>query len=157
MVGSKSKQLSRQNVPSLCSDLEIASVTHDTSKRKFMTSCKASLKFARSFATSTSTAIFSIIAGFNAQLARADHLNFTLYNETSKSIYFLYVSAARDNKWGSDILDTDVLRSGQYTRITFPNQTADSPCIYDVKVVFKGGTNIVGRHNLCNTDSITVR
>lgn len=116
-----------------------------------MTICKASLKYA------TSTAIFSILAGFNAQLAYADHLNFTLYNETSKSIHYLYVSAARSDKWGRDILGTDVLKSGQYTRITFPNQTSDSPCIYDIKVVFADRTNIVGRHNLCQADSVTVR
>jgi len=151
MFGDKSKQMSRQNVLPLCSDIEIVSVIRDESKEKLMSICKASLKFA------TSTVIFSICAVFNAQLARADHLNFTLYNETSKSIYFLYVSAARSNRWGSDILGTDVLMSGGSTRITFPNQTSDSPCIYDVKVIFDNRTNSVARHNLCKVDSITVR
>lgn len=116
-----------------------------------MSICKASRKFA------TSTVIFSMLSGFNAQLARADHLNFTLYNETSKSIYSLYVSAARSNTWGPDILGNGVLNSGEYTRITFPNQTSDSPCIYDVKVVFEDRTTSVNRHNLCQIDSITVR
>lgn len=151
MFGAKSKQLSKQNVLPLCSELEIASVVRDASKKKFMNICKASLKLA------TSTVFFSIFAGFNAQLARADHLNFTLYNETSKSIYSLYVSAARSNTWGPDILGNSVLKSGEYTRIIFPNQTSDSPCIYDVKVVFEDRTNSVARHNLCQFDSVTVR
>ena len=116
-----------------------------------MTIRKASLKLA------TSTAIFSMLAGFNAQLARAVHLNFTLYNETSKSIQYLYVSAARSNTWGPDILGSGVLRSGAYTRITFPNQTSESRCIYDIKVVFADRTKSIDRYNLCQTDSITVR
>jgi hypothetical protein len=151
VLGAKSKQLSEQNVIPLCSDLEVASVVHDPSKKKYMSICKASLKLA------TSTAIFSMLAGFNAQPARADHLNFTLYNETSKSIYYLYVSPARSDRWGPDILGRDVLTSGEYTRITFPDQSSDSPCIYDVKVVFKDKTTSVDRHNLCEIDSITVR
>ena len=151
MLGAKSKQLSKQNVLPLCSDLESVSVARDASKEKLMSICKASFKFA------ISTVIFSICAGFDAQLARADHLNFTLYNETSKSIYYLYVAAARSNSWGSEILGNDVLRSGEFTRITFPNQTSDSPCIYDVRVVFSDTTNSVVRHNLCELDSITVR
>jgi len=80
-----------KSIVMLCSDLEVESVARDASKKKFMSICKASLKLV------TSTAIFSMLAGFN-QPARADHLNFTLYNETSKSIYFLYVSAARLDK-----------------------------------------------------------
>lgn len=151
MFGDKSKQLSKQNVLPLCSDIESASVVGDANKEKLMSICKTSLKFA------TSTVIFSIFAGFNAQLARADHLNFTLYNETSKSIYSLYVSAARSDRWGPDILGTRVLKSGEYTRIIFPDQTSDSPCIYDVKVVFEDRTNSVGRYNLCQVDSVTVR
>ncbi|RAM52443.1 MAG: hypothetical protein C6Y22_06190 [Hapalosiphonaceae cyanobacterium JJU2] len=151
VLGTKSKQLSKQNVIPLCSELEVASVVRDANQKKFLSICEVSLKLA------TSTAIFSMLAGFNAQPARADHLNFTLYNETSESIYFLYVSAARSNRWGPDILGRDVLRSGEYTRITFPNQNSNSPCIYDVKVVFEDRTNSVGRYNLCEIDSVTAR
>lgn len=151
ILGAKSSQLSKQNVIPSVLNLEVASVVHDASKKKFMSICKTSLKLA------TSTAIFSMLAGVNAQLVRADHLNFTLYNETSRSIYLLYVSPARSPSWGSDVLGTDVLKSGGYTRITFPNQSSASPCIYDVKVVFDNRTNSVGRYNLCEVDSITVR
>jgi hypothetical protein len=138
-------------VPEQASDLEITSVIRDAGKKQFMSICKASVKFA------TSTVIFSILAGFNAQVARADHLDFILYNETSSSIYYLYVSAAQSSTWGSDILGDDVLTSGEYIGINFPNQNLDSPCIYDVKVVFEDSTSIVDRHNLCEIDSITVR
>lgn len=138
-------------VPEQASDLKTSSVVHNAGKKKFMSICKASLKLA------TSTVIFSILAGFNAQIARADHLNFTLYNETSRSIYYLYVSAAQSSTWGPDILGADVLTSGEYTSINFPDQNSDSPCIYDVKVIFADRTSIVDRHNLCEVNSITVR
>lgn len=151
MFDAKSKQVSKQNVLPLCSDLEIASVVGDASKKEFMSICKASLKLA------TSTAIFSMLAGLNAQVARADHLNFTLYNETSKSIYSVYVSPARSDSWGSDILGTDVLMSGEYQPIIFPNETSDSPCIYDVQVVFEDDTQREGRYNLCEIESVNVR
>ncbi|HBL13952.1 MAG TPA: hypothetical protein DD379_21670 [Cyanobacteria bacterium UBA11162] len=112
---------------------------------------KASLKFA------ASTATFSLLAGLNAQLAHADHLDFTLYNESSKPIYYLYVSAARSDTWGQEILGSDVLYSGEYTRITFPTQTSESPCIYDIRVIFADKTTIQDRFNLCESDSVTIR
>lgn len=151
MFGTKNNQLSNENLSLLFSDIKIAGVVRRASKKKIMSICKASLKVA------TSTVVFSVLAGFNAQIARANHLNFTLYNETSKSIYYLYVSPARSDTWGSDVLGDDVLSSGEYTRITFPNQTSNSPCIYDVKAVFRDGTKSVGRHNLCEFDSVTIR
>jgi hypothetical protein len=80
MFSPKSNLRTKQNVIFLRSELEIENVVHETSKRKFMTICKDSLKLA------TSTAIFWMLAGFNAQLAHADHLDFTLYNESSKTI-----------------------------------------------------------------------
>jgi spore coat protein U-like protein len=149
MLGSKSKQLSNQNVLSLRSDPETKNVVLETSKKNSI--YKTSLKFA------TSTAIFSMVAGFNAQLAHADHLDFTLYNESSKTVNNLYVAAARDKVWGKDILGSKVLESGGSTRITFPNQTSESPCIYDVMLIFTDRTKSTGRHNLCKVDSITVR
>lgn len=121
------------------------------SKKRTMRTCKTSFKVA------TSAAIFSVLAGLNAQIAQAINLNFTLYNETSKTIYYLYVSAARSNTWGSDILGAGVIASGGYENITFPNQSSSSPCIYDIRVVFNDGTKSEGRHNLCEVSSVTVR
>ncbi|NJN72772.1 MAG: hypothetical protein HC799_08155 [Limnothrix sp. RL_2_0] len=151
MFSTKNNQLSDKKLSLLFSDIEIAGFVRGENRKKIMNMCKSSLKLA------TSTAIFSVLASFNAQIARADHLNFTLYNETSQSIYYLYVSPARSDTWGSDVLGDDILRSGAYTRITFPNQTSNSPCIYDVKVVFRNGTKSTGRHNLCEFDSVTIR
>jgi len=105
----------------------------------------------------TSTAIFSLISNFHVRSASADHLNFTLYNESSKSINYLYVSPARSSKWGSNILNK-VVKSGDYTRITFPNQTSDSPCIYDIAAIFADRTKVEKRFNLCGSNNdVTIR
>jgi len=102
-------------VPEQAFDPEIASVARYAGKKKFIDIFKASLKLA------TSTVIVSILASFNAQSARADHLNFTLYNESSRAIYYLYVSAARSSTWGPDILGSDILSSGEYTGLFHSN------------------------------------
>jgi len=105
----------------------------------------------------TSTAVFSLISIFHVRSASADHLNFTLYNESSKSVKYLYVSPARSNKWGSNIL-TRIVKSGDYTRVTFPNQTSDSPCIYDIATVFADRTKVEKRFNLCQENNdVTIR
>jgi hypothetical protein len=98
-----------------------------------------------------------LVTGWMAPVARANHLNFTLYNESSYSIWYFYVSPARSNSWGSDVLGRTTLKSGESTPITFTNQSDDSPCIWDVKAVFQDNTNRINRVNLCETRSVTVR
>lgn len=88
--------------------------------------------------------------------ARADHLNFTLYNSSGQTIRRLYVSPSSSSNWGRDVLGRDVLYNGASTRISFPDQNSRSPCWWEVKVVFNGGSSTVGEYNLCRTRSITV-
>ena len=105
--------------------------------------------------------ISSVIAvsaiGWLAPIVRANHLDFTLYNESSYSIFYFYVSPARSTSWGSDVLGKSVLMSGGSTNISFPNQNSDSPCIWDVKAVFKDKTSRESRVNPCESKSVTVR
>ena len=88
--------------------------------------------------------------------AYANHLNFTLYNESGRTISRLYVSPSSSDMWGRDVLGTDVLNNGFSTRISFPGQSENSPCWWDVKVVFGDGSSSTGNYNLCQTRSITV-
>jgi hypothetical protein len=101
------------------------------------------------------TAAVTLATGAEAP-AHADHLNFTLYNSSGKTIRRLYVSPASSNSWGRDVLGLDVLYDGASTRINFPGQNSSSPCWWDVKVVFRSGSSSVGEYNLCRTRSITV-
>ena len=114
-----------------------------------MNTCQVSFRF-------FSGALISLIAGAIAEPARADHLNFTLYNESSKPITTLYISAARSTNWGNDILGMDILGMGNSTRITFPGQNQNSPCVYDIKAVFSDNSSSTGRFNLCTVDSVDV-
>lgn len=104
-----------------------------------------------------SVTCLALIAGAIAKPARADHLNFTLYNESSNPITALYISAARSRSWGPDILGRDILDMGNSTRITFPGQNQNSPCIYDIKAIFSDNSSSTGRFNLCTVDSVNVR
>jgi hypothetical protein len=66
----------------------------------------------------------------------------------------LYVSPASSDNWGQDVLGTDILRGGYFTRINFPGQTPNSPCMWDIKVVYADGTSTQKRFNLCKVDDI---
>jgi hypothetical protein len=104
-----------------------------------------------------SAAIALLLVGWTVWSVDAEHLNFTLYNESSKSIFRLYVSPARSDRWGGDVLSTGILRSGRSTRITFPGQNPSSPCIWDIKVVYGDGSNAVNRLNLCEINEVNAR
>jgi hypothetical protein len=91
-----------------------------------MTTPKALSKFA------VSAAFAVLLVGWSVFPAHADHLNFTLHNESRKSISYLYVAPASSDNWGQDVLGSGILRSGYYTRISFPGQTPNSPCLWDI-------------------------
>jgi len=97
------------------------------------------------------------IVPLNIQNALANHLDFTLYNNNELSIWAIYVSAAKSDYWGGDILGRDVLSSGESTRVSFPYSTASSPCVYDIKIVYSNATYDLTQENLCQIDSISTR
>jgi len=104
-----------------------------------------------------SAAIALWLVGWNVWPVHAEHLNFTLYNRSGKSIFRLYVSPAQSGRWGNDVLGMGVLMSGGNTRITFPGQNPSSPCIWDVKVIYADGSNAVNRFDLCKVGVVTAR
>jgi len=58
----------------------------------------------------------------------------TIYNETGYFIYFIYVSSASTENWGSDLLGTNVLAPGQAFVVTVP-----VPGRYDIRLVDSDG------------------
>jgi hypothetical protein len=104
-----------------------------------------------------SAAVAAALAVGIARPAHANHLDFTLYNESGRSITYLYVSAAGSKVWGQDILGQGVLRNGGSTRITFPGQNSSSPCWWDLKVVYSDRTSAVNRFDLCTESRIYAR
>jgi len=85
--------------------------------------------------------------------AKADHLNFTIYNNSGYTISRVHVSPSRSAYWNHNVLDGPLL-SGGNAYIYFPEQSPNSPCYWDVKVVFRSGASSnLWRHNLCASNN----
>jgi hypothetical protein len=69
--------------------------------------------------------------------AVAGDQDFTLHNNTSKTLKSLYVSPHSSDDWGDDILGEDELESGQSVHVKFPRD--EDKCHWDVKGEFEGG------------------
>jgi hypothetical protein len=127
----------------------MAGITYSARRENPMNARKALCKF------TTFAAIALVLVGGHVWPVHANHLNFTLYNQSSQSIRRLYVSPASSDKWGNDVLGTDILRSGRSTRITFPGQNIYSSCLWDIKVVYSNGSSAVNRFDLCEVNVVT--
>jgi hypothetical protein len=104
-----------------------------------------------------SAAVGLLLAAGIAWPAHANHLDFTLFNESGTSIYSLYVTPADSAVWGRDVLGRQTLSNRDSTRITFPGQTPNSPCLWDIKVVYSDRTTAVNRFNLCRSTAVYAR
>jgi hypothetical protein len=98
-----------------------------------------------------------LLVGWDARPACAEHLDFTLYNKSYKSIYAIYVKPANSAVWGRDVLGRDVLFRGESTRVNFPGQSPNSPCLWEVKIVYSDGTSAQERFNLCQSSQVFAR
>jgi hypothetical protein len=84
----------------------------------------------------TSLAAFLILLA-GATLLHAGTQDFTLVNNTGLIIRELYLSPAKSDDWGADVLGVDVLGDRNQTYITFsPVQTAKS---WDLMIVDEDG------------------
>lgn len=76
---------------------------------------------------------------------------FWLENNTGRTIQEAYVSSARVNSWGADILGNSVLESGNRVHVT----PSFGDCVLDVRVVYQGGGNEERRSvNACQLSRI---
>ncbi len=86
--------------------------------------------------------------------AAAEDLEFDLNNHSGGALTEFYASPHNVNNWEEDILGQDVLMDGESTRITIAD--GRSQCDYDLKMVFKDGTDMNDSVNLCDTGSYTI-
>ena len=85
--------------------------------------------------------------------AKADHLNFSIYNNSGYTISRVHVSPSRSAYWNRNVLNGPLF-SGGNAYIYFPDQNHNSPCYWDVKVVFRSGASSnLWRHNLCASNN----
>src|SRR3954462_10415207 len=87
--------------------------------------------------------------------ASADQRDFTLVNQTGRTITNAYVSSSNNDNWGRDVLGRDILPSGNSTGILFSGG-ARGQCFYDIRVVTRGGNEgEMYEVNLCSTTTVT--
>lgn len=73
---------------------------------------------------------------------------FTVVNNSSVSIYYIYVSPGDDMSWGEDVLDIDVLAPGEQCEVRL------DPGVWDIKCVSESGQELIFWDQ--NIDSATV-
>jgi hypothetical protein len=93
--------------------------------------------------------------GLSASSAKAqtESVSFTLVNGTTSTMTHFYSSPTTDTHWGEDILDQDVLYSGESATITIDD--GEDSCEYDFKAVFDDGTITTSRGSVCDGGSYT--
>jgi hypothetical protein len=78
--------------------------------------------------------------------------DFTLQNRGQQVINEIYVSSARTNSWGNDLLGTNTLAPGANFAVVLPA----GQCVNDIRVVFANGQASERRGvNTCNLTDVT--
>ncbi|CAD5950858.1 hypothetical protein PCC9214_02546 [Planktothrix tepida] len=75
---------------------------------------------------------------FHSQRAIADKSDFVIANNSSKMVTELYLSDSSLDNWEYDILQTDVLPTGQSVQVLFSDPNS-ARCFYDIRAVFADG------------------
>ena len=85
----------------------------------------------RTISTAIALAIPTLVVGGQAALAEA--LQFTLVNDSSQDVYYLYVSPSYSDDWGEDILGNDIIPSGTTSEIIIDDGL--DTCEYDLLAI----------------------
>lgn len=100
----------------------------------------------------------SVAASMTAVSARAtsQDLDFVLVNKTGLTIESVFVSPAKDDEWGEDVMGKDVLANGESVKITFSPK--EKECVWDLKIVDSDKDKVEWTEfNLCKADEITLK
>ena len=88
-----------------------------------------------------------------APSAFADERDFTLHNNSSVDIYYVYVSPSTSGFWGEDVLGKDVLPSGNEVDIQFDDPRVT--CVWDIKAVaHDSSAGYVYKVDLCSVSDV---
>lgn len=85
--------------------------------------------------------------------AFAAQQDFTITNHTGHTIVTVNVSPNNDDRWGPDILGSDVLDNGEQAEVSFDRDEDQSS--WDIKVTYDDGTdNDLRAVDLCETTEV---
>lgn len=107
----------------------------------------------RAVSTAIALAIPTFLAGGQAALAEA--LQFTLINESSQDVYYLYVSPSYSDDWGEDILGEEIIPSGTASEIIIDD--GSDTCEYDLLAIAPTEDEVEDYGlNLCEISTYTI-
>lgn len=94
---------------------------------------------------------FAVMTGSALGEARQ---SFTVVNQTGHVIVTLNVSPQDSNRWGPDLLGSEVLANGESASVTLDNTEAE--CVWDIRIGYDDQTQNDERGvNLCEIDTVT--
>ncbi len=97
--------------------------------------------------------IFTVSAANTAFAGRQD---FTLINQTGRSIVNIYITPSNTYYWDDDILDIDILDDDGYVNITFSR--SETARYWDMMAVFSDGNTWIWEDiDLFSVSSMTLR
>jgi hypothetical protein len=98
--------------------------------------------------------LMTLAAGLSPAASPATQDDYGVINKTGMTITHLYLSPTKDEEWGEDILEKDVLATGEECGIEFDKD--DDECAYDIKIVDgKQQPWIVTNVDLCKYTKVT--
>ncbi|MEL6383528.1 MAG: hypothetical protein AAFQ89_13970 [Cyanobacteria bacterium J06626_18] len=107
----------------------------------------------RTVAAAIACAIPTAMVG--AQAALAEAIQFTLINDSSQEVYYLYVSPSASEFWGEDLLGDTVIASGASEEIIIDD--GSDTCMYDLLAVSDSGDEVEEYElDLCEISTYTI-
>ncbi|MEM9004767.1 MAG: hypothetical protein AAGE59_14745 [Cyanobacteria bacterium P01_F01_bin.86] len=107
----------------------------------------------RTVSTAIALAIPTLLMSGPAALAEA--LQFTLINDSSQDVYYLYVSPSESDDWGEDILGDEIIPSGTTSEIVIDDGLAT--CEYDLLAISVDEDEVEDYGlNLCEISTYTI-
>ena len=91
---------------------------------------------------------------FFATTTSAQDVNFLLTNQSGYTLMEFYASPENVSSWEEDILGNDVLESGYELNIIIADNR--SQCIYDMRMVFDDGDELLDTVNICEMSGYTI-
>ncbi len=100
--------------------------------------------------------ILAVAFSFSTQNpVEAGRQDFTVYNQTGRTIYYLYCSHSGAGTWEEDILHNDTLANGRSLTIRF--NSGESARYWDLRVVFSDGSDWYWNNiDLFTVSSVTI-
>ena len=87
--------------------------------------------------------------------AAGSQQDFTIVNNTGRTLMTLNVSPNDQNEWGPDILGADTVANGGSGQVSFAR--GNDQCLWDIRATFDDGQTGDWREvNLCETSTVTL-